>query len=162
MSPIVLLVVAEDVKELFHFLVYVFCFTIGLGVEGRRQGLIYIKLAPGFSHKLESKLWASIGDYMLWESSSSPDIIQVELSGFFCSDSFATQSDNDGFTKAVYHNEHGVSIVGFWEVSDKVHSDGFPYSGRDRVRMQRYLSTWFIFGGLTCGTSVYVVLGELG
>ena len=52
MSPIVLLVVAEDVKELFHFLVYVFCFTVCLGVEGRRQGLIYVKLAPGFSHKL--------------------------------------------------------------------------------------------------------------
>jgi hypothetical protein len=162
MSPIVLLVVAEDAKELFHFLVYTFCFIIGLGVEGRRQGLIYVKLAPDFSHKFGSELRASIRDYVLWESSSSPDIIQVELSGFFCSDSFVTWGDNDGFTEAVYHNEYGVSIAGFWEVGDKVHSDGFPYSSRDRVRMQGYLSTWFIFGGLTGSTSVYVVLGELG
>ena len=162
MSPIVLLVVAENAKELFHFLVYAFCFTIGLGVEGHRQGLIYIKLAPDFSHKLGSKLRASIEDYVLWESGSSPNIIQVELSGFFCSDSFATRGDNDGFTEVVYHDEHGVSIARFWKVGDEVHSNGFPYSGRDRVRMQGYLSTWFIFGGLTGGTSIYVVLGKLG
>ena len=162
MSPIVLLVVAENVKELFHFLVYAFCFTIGLGVEGRRQGLIHVKLVPGFSHKFGSELRASIGDYVLWESCSSPDIIQVELSSFFCSDSFATGGDNDGFTEAIYHDEHGVGIAGFWEVGDEVHSDGFPYSGRDWVGMQGYLSTWFIFGGLTGGTPVDVVLGELG
>ena len=162
MSPIVLLVVAENAKELFHFLVYAFCFTIGLGVESRRQGLIYVKLVPGFSHKFGSELRASIGDYMLWESSSSPDIIQVELSSFFCSDGFATWGDNDGFTEAIYYDEHGVGIAGFWEVGNKVHGDGFPYSGRDRVGMQGYLSAWFIFGGLTGGTSIYVVLGELG
>ena len=149
MSPIVLLVVAEYAKDLFHFLVYAFCFTIGLGVEGRRQGLVYVKLASGFSHKLGSELRASIGDYVLWESSLSPDIIQIELSSFFCSDSFATWGDNNGFTEAIYHNEHGVSIAGFWEVGDEVHSDGFPYSGRNRVGMQGYLSAWFIFGGLT-------------
>ena len=141
MSPIVLLVVAEDAKELFHFLVYVFCFTICLGVEGHRQGLIYVKLAPGFSHKFGSKLGASIGDYVLWESSSSPDIIQVELSAFFCSDSFAARGDNDGFAEAVYYNEHGVGIAGFREVGDEVHSDGSSYSDRDRVRMQGYLNS---------------------
>ena len=162
MSPIVLLVVAENAKELFHFLVYAFCFTIGLRVESRRQGLIYVKLVPGFSHKFGSELPASVGDYVLWESSSLPDIIQVELSSFFCSDSFATWGDNNGFTEAIYHDQHGVGIAGFWEVGDKVHSDGFSYSSRNRVRMQGYLSAWFIFGGLTGGTSVYVVLGELG
>ena len=78
MSPIVLLVVAEYAKELFYFLIYTFCFTICLGVEGRRQGLIYIKLVLGFSHKFGSKLGASIRDYVLRESSLSPDIIQVE------------------------------------------------------------------------------------
>ena len=98
---------------------------------------------------------------MLWESSSLPDIIQIELSGFFCNDSFATRGDNNGLTKAVYYDEHGVSIVGFGEVGDEVHSNGFPYSGRDRVRMQGYLSTWFIFYRLTGGTSIYIVLGEL-
>ena len=162
MSPIVLLVVAENAEELFDFLVYAFCFTIGLGVESCRQGLIYVKLVPSFSHKFGSELWASIGDYVLWESCSSPNIIQVELSSFFCSDSFATGGDNDGFTKTVYHDEHGVGIARFWEVGDKVHSDGFPYSDRDRVGMQGYLSAWFILGGLTGGTSIYVVLGELG
>ena len=162
MSPIVLLVVAENAKELFDFLVYAFCFTIGLGVKSRRQGLIHIKLVPGFSHEFGSELRASVRDYVLWESSSSPNIIQVELSSLFCSDSFATGCDNDGFTEVIYHDEHGVGIARFWEVSDKVHSDGFPYSGRDRVGMQGYLSAWFIFGGLTGGTSIYVVLGELG
>ena len=162
MSPVVLLVVAENAEELFDFLVYAFCFTIGLGVKGRRQGLIHVKLAPGFSHEFGSELRTSIGDYVLWESCSSPDIIQVELSSFFCSDSFATGGDNDGFTEAIYHDEHGVGIAGFWEVGDKVHSDGFPYSGRDRVGMQGYLGAWFILGGLTGGASVYVVLGELG
>ena len=52
--------------------------------------------------------------------------------------------------------------MGFRKVGDEVHSNGFPYSGRNRVRMQGYLSTWFIFGGLTGGTSINVVLGELG
>jgi hypothetical protein len=162
MSPIVLLVVAENAKELFDFLVYAFCFTIGLRVESRRQGLIYVKLVSSFSHKFGSELRASIRDNVLWESCSSPNIIQVELSDFFCSDSFAAWGDNDGFTKAIYHDEHGVGIAGFWEVRDEVHSDGFPYSGRDRVGMQGYLSAWFIFGRLTGGTSIYVVLGELG
>ena len=162
MSPIVLLVVAENAKVLFHFLVYAFCFTIGLGVEGHRQGLIYIKLAPGFSHKLGSKLGASIRDYVLWESSLPPDIIQVELSGFFCSDSFAARGDDYSFTEMVYYDEHGVGITGFREVGDEVHGDGFSYSSRDRVRMQGYLDTWFIFGGLAGDTSIYVVLGKLG
>src|SRR5580658_2650981 len=144
MSPIVLLVVAENAKELFHFLVYAFCFTIGLGVESGGQGLIHIKLVPSFSHKFGSELRASIGDYMLWESCSSPNIIQVELSSFFCSDSFATWGDNDGFTEVIYHNKHGVGIARFWEVGDEVHSDGFPYSSRDRIGMQGYLSAWFI------------------
>jgi hypothetical protein len=62
----------------------------------------------------------------------------------------------------IYHNKHGVSIAEFGEVGDKVHSDGFPNSGRNRIRMQGYLSTWFIFGGLASGTSIHVVLGELG
>ena len=99
---------------------------------------------------------------MLWESSSPPDIIQVELSGFFCSDSFAARGDDYSFTETVYYDEHGVGITGFGEVGDEVHSDGFPYFSRDRVRMQGYLGTWFIFGGLAGGTSIYVVLGELG
>ena len=115
MSPVVLLVVAENAKELLYFLVYTFCFTICLGVEGCRQGLIYVKLAPGFSHKLGSKLGASIGDYMLWESSLSSDIVQVELSGFFCSDGFATKGDNDGFTEVIYYDKHGET-VGLGEV----------------------------------------------
>ena len=162
MSPIVLLVIAEDTKELFHFLIYTFCFSIFLGVEGRRQGLIYIKLIPGFSHKFGSKLGASIGNYVLWESSSLPDIIQIELSSFFCGDSFATRGDNDGLMETIYYDEYRVGIAGFREVSDEVHSDGFLYFSRNRVRMQGYLSTWSIFGGLASGTSIYVVFGELG
>ena len=162
MSPIVLLVIAEDAKELFHFLIYTFCFSICLGVEGRRQDLIYVKLVPGFSHKFESKLGASIGDYVLWESGSLPNIIQIELSSIFCGDSFATRGDNDGLTEMIYYNEHGVSITGFREVGDEVHSDGFLYSSRNRVRMQEYLSMWSIFDGLASGTSIYVVFGELG
>ena len=78
---------------------------------------------------------------MLWESSPSPDIIQVELSGFFCGDSFAARGDDDSFTEVVYYDKHGVTIVGFGKVGDEVHSDGFPYSGRDRVRMQGNLSS---------------------
>ena len=73
-----------------------------------------------------------------------------------------TRGDNDDLAEAVYYDKHGVSIVGFGKVSDEVHSDGFPYSDRDRVRMQGYLSMWFIFGGLAGNTSIYVVLGELG
>jgi hypothetical protein len=99
---------------------------------------------------------------MLWESSSSPDVIQVELGGFFCSDRFAARSDDNGFTEAIYYNEHRIRVARFGEVSDKVHGDGFPYSGRDGVRMQGYLSTWFVFGRLANGTSIHVVLGKLG
>ena len=65
MSPIVLLIVTEDVKELFNFLIYAFCFTICLRMEGHGQGLVYIKLAPSFSHKFGSKLGTSVGNYML-------------------------------------------------------------------------------------------------
>ncbi len=38
-SPIILLVVAEDVEELFYFLVDVFSFFIHLGVKGCGEGL---------------------------------------------------------------------------------------------------------------------------
>ena len=84
------------------------------------------------------------------------------MSGFFHGDCFATEGDNDGFTEAIHYNEHRVSITGFGEVSDKVHGDGFPYFGRNKVRMQGYLSTWFIFGGLANDTSIYIILDELG
>jgi hypothetical protein len=162
MSPIVLLIVTEDAKELFNFLVYAFRFSISLWVESCRQGLIYVKFAPGFSHEFGGKLGASVGDYMLWESRSSPDVIQVELGRFFGGDCFAAGGDNNGFTETVHYDEHRISIAGFREVGDEVHSDGSPHSGRNRVRVQGYLSTWFVFGGLANGTSIHVVLGELG
>jgi hypothetical protein len=162
MSPIVLLIVIKDAKELFNFLVYTFHFSIHLGVESCRQGLIYVKFASGFSHKFGGKLGTSVGDYILWESCSSPDIIQVELGHFFDSDCFVAKGDNNGFTETIQYNKYRISIAGFREVSDKVHSDGFPYSNRNRVRMQGYLNAWFVFGGLANGTSIHIVLGELG
>ena len=162
MSPIVLLIVTEDTKELFNFLIYAFRFTIGLGVESCKLGLVYIKFAPGFSHKFGGKLGTSVEDYMLWEFSSSPDVIQVELDSFFYSDRFVARGDDNSFTEAIYYNEHRVSIARFRKVGDKVHGYEFSYSGRNGVRVQGYLSVWFVFGRLANGTSIHVVLSELG
>jgi hypothetical protein len=65
-----------------------------------------------------------------------PDIIQVELGSFFYSDCFVARDDNNGFTKMIYYNKHGVSIVGFKKVSDEVHDNGFSYFSGNRVRAQ--------------------------
>ena len=61
MSPIVLLVVAEDAKELFHFLIYAFCFTICLRMKDHRQGLIYVKLAQVSLISLEAN-WGPLSE----------------------------------------------------------------------------------------------------
>ena len=84
------------------------------------------------------------------------------MGGFFSSDYFAARGDNNGFTKSIHYNKHGISIAGFRKVSDEVHGDEFPYSGRNEVRVQGYLSAWFVFGGLASGTSIHIVLGKLG
>ena len=58
--PIVLLVVAEDAEELFDFLIYAFCFSVGLGVKSCRQCLVDMKFGPCFSHDFGGKLRTSV------------------------------------------------------------------------------------------------------
>ena len=60
MCPVIGLIVAENTKELFNFLVDAFYFSISLGVEGSRQGLVNIELVSSFSHELGGKLRASV------------------------------------------------------------------------------------------------------
>jgi hypothetical protein len=84
------------------------------------------------------------------------------LCGFFSSDGFSTGGDDDSFAEAVDNNEHGVSVLGFWEVRNKVHSDRFPNASRDWVWLHGHLGAWLVLSSLTDGTSIYVVLGKLG
>jgi hypothetical protein len=72
---------------------------------------------------------------MLCESCSSPDIIQVELGGFFSSDCFATRGNNNSFTETIHYNEYRISIARLRKISDKVYGNEFPYSSRNRVRV---------------------------
>ena len=65
---------------------------------------------------------------MLWKSCAAPDMIKVELGGFFGSDSFSAGNNDDRFGETINNNKHGVSIVGFGKVGDEVHGDGFPDS----------------------------------
>ena len=58
--PVTGLVVAENTKELFNFLVDAFCFSVSLGVKGSRQGLVNIELVPSFSHEFGGKLRTSV------------------------------------------------------------------------------------------------------
>ena len=57
-----------------------------------------------------------------------PNMIKVELSGFFSSNGLSAGNNDDGFGETVDNNKHGVGIIRFREVGDKVHSDGFPDS----------------------------------
>ena len=83
------------------------------------------------------------------------------MGGFFSSDHFVARGDNNGFIKSTHYNKYRISIAGFRKVSDEVHGDEFPYSGRNGVRVQGYLSAWFVLGGLASDTSIHIVLGEL-
>ena len=65
---------------------------------------------------------------MLWKSYATPNMIKVQLSGFFSSDGLLTGNNDDGLGEMINNNEHGVGIIGFGKVSDKVHGDGFPDS----------------------------------
>ena len=58
--PIIGLVVAKDMEELFNFLVDMFCFSISLRVKGSGQGLVNIELVPSFSHEFGGELGASV------------------------------------------------------------------------------------------------------
>ena len=60
MCPVIGLVVAEDTKELFDFLVDIFCLSIGSRVIGNGQGLFNVKLVSSFSHEFEGELGASV------------------------------------------------------------------------------------------------------
>jgi hypothetical protein len=84
------------------------------------------------------------------------------LCGFFSSDGFSTRGDDDSFAEAINDNEHGVSVSGFWEVRNKVHSDRFPNTSRDWVWLHGNLGAWLVFSSLADGTPIYVVLGKLG
>ena len=60
MCLVICLVIAENMEELFDFLVDAFCFSISLGVKGSRQGLVNIELVPSFSHEFGGKLGTSV------------------------------------------------------------------------------------------------------
>jgi hypothetical protein len=81
---------------------------------------------------------------------------------FFSSDGLVAGGDDNSFAEAVYNDEHGISILRFREISDKIHGNGLPDASRDRVWLHGDLGAWFIFSGLTDSAAVYIVFGKLG
>jgi hypothetical protein len=66
--PIVLLFITKQVKVLFDFLVLAFHFAIILKMVGSSETGLNNKALVEGSHKMGSKLWATIGEDLLWNS----------------------------------------------------------------------------------------------
>jgi len=75
-GPIILLEVAKDPEVLFQLLVNSLGLSIGLWVVRGAEGRFDVQLLPQFLDDFGCKLGATIGDYLLGESGSSPDIVK--------------------------------------------------------------------------------------
>ena len=128
-------------------------------MKGSGKGLVDFEFFPCFPHNLRCDLGASVRDDLLGKARSSPDMIQVELGGLFSHNGFPTWCNNDGFAEAIDNHKHGVGVLRFREVCDKVHGDDLPDIGRNLIWLERDMCLWFVLGGLADRTSVDVVFG---
>jgi len=74
--PIILLEVAKDPEVLFQLLVNSLGLSISLWMIRSAEGRFDVQLLPQFLDNFGCKLGATVGDYLLRESGSSPDIVK--------------------------------------------------------------------------------------
>jgi hypothetical protein len=81
--PVVLLFIIKQAKVLFDFLVLALHFAVILRVVGSSEASLNTKALVEGSHKMGSKLWAMIGEDLLWNSMEVKYIKVVDVSGTF-------------------------------------------------------------------------------
>ena len=80
------MLVAEDVKVLFDFLIHLFSLTIALRVVSCSETHFNAEVLIQGSHKMCCKLQAAIRIYLLWDTMESEYIFVVEVSNTFSRD----------------------------------------------------------------------------
>jgi membrane protein required for beta-lactamase induction len=66
--PVVLLFITKQAKVLFDFLVLALYFAVTLWIVGSSKAGLDTKAFVEGSHEMGSKLWAPIGEDLLWNS----------------------------------------------------------------------------------------------
>ena len=82
-SPVVLALVAEDVKVLFDFLIHTFSLTIALWVVSRGETGFNAEVLIQDSHEMCCKLQAAIGVHLSRDAVESENILVVKVSNAF-------------------------------------------------------------------------------
>jgi hypothetical protein len=78
---VILPFITKQAKVLFDFLVLAFYFAVTLRMVGSSEAGLDTKALVESSHKTGSKLWASIGKYLLWDSVKVEYVRVVDVSG---------------------------------------------------------------------------------
>src|ERR1700759_38706 len=112
-APFLLFVCAEYSEISYEFLVYSFCFSIGLRVKRGAHAVINFKELTHFLKHFRCELWSSVRDNDVRESKSSPDLINKNLRCSKSIDFLCTWSINYPLRKAmVYHDHARVVSIG--------------------------------------------------
>ena len=77
--PVVLPFINKKSQVLLQFLIDLFGLSISLGVVYCGQGNFNSKESEQLLHECSNKLWASIRDYLSWETVKFPDMLKVEV-----------------------------------------------------------------------------------
>jgi hypothetical protein len=78
--PVVLLFITKQAKVLFNFLVLAFHFAITLRMVGSSETGLNTKALVKGSHETGSKLWATIGEDLLWNSMKAEYVRVMDVS----------------------------------------------------------------------------------
>ena len=103
----------ENLEVRFDFLVYLFSFSIGLGVVGCGKGQVVFQELPKFSSEGGSKLRALVGDDFVVEAKAKVYFVEKECGNAFGSDVFLCGTENYPLHKPmVDHNQKGIKAGG--------------------------------------------------
>ena len=114
----------EDSKVCFDFLVYLFSFSIRLGVVGSGKGKVVFQEFSEFLSEGGSELGASVGDDFVVETEAKVYFVKKECSNTFGGNVFLRRAENHPLCKSIVdHDQKGIEASGRGKVGDKITGD---------------------------------------
>ena len=132
-GPFRRLVLGENLKVGFKFLVDPFGLTVSLGMVGGGEGNVVIEKASKFLCEGGGKLESLIGDDSVVEAEMREDVLEKDLGDVRHGGSFVARAENYPLRKTmVYHDQDRIITVGEGQVSDEIHGDLLEGAGAFR------------------------------